>query len=164
MKIGLIGYFGASAYSDDLIEHVTKQLLMELNPDIEFDSTLISRCAGGTDTNYLNSFDLIVHAGGSLLGKCTHYPVCDIATWMNKVETPLAIFGPGYRYEPDKEPLSPQRRQRLQLLFDKASVVSVRGFRTLQHLKENKIDYSKVQFVGDPVMHVTSNPSAIHNT
>ena len=102
VRFGLIGYFGSGAYSDDLIEYVTKKLLYDINPDIEFDSTLLQRCAGGTNVDYLNSFDLIIHAGGSLLGKCTHFPVRDITTWKDRVKTPLAIFGPGYRFEPDK--------------------------------------------------------------
>ena len=151
MRIGLIGYFNSGAYSDDLIEHVTKQLLLEVDPDIEFDTNLLSRCAGGTDPDYLNSFDLIVHAGGSLLGKCTHFPVRDIMSWKNKVKTPLAIFGPGYRHEPDKEPLSPVRRRRLQVLFEKAEVVSVRGYKTVQYLRANGVDTAQIDSVGDPV-------------
>lgn len=152
MKVGLIGYFHSSAYSDDLIEHVTKKLLSEFNDNITFDTNLLNRCAGGTDPDYLNSFDLIVHAGGSLLGKCTHFPVRDIATWKDRVKTPLAIFGPGYRFEPDKEPLSPVRRRRLQTLFDRAEVISVRGCKTVQYLRANGVDVSRIDSVGDPVV------------
>ena len=152
MKIGLIGYFGAGAYSDDLIEHVTKQLLLKEKPNASIDSGWRQKCIKGTKPELLNSFDLIVQAGGSLLGKCEHYPIRDIHRWHDKIKTPMAIFGTGYRYELDKEPLNPTRRRRLQLLFEKAEVISVRGHRTMQHLKENKIDTSKVVSVGDPVM------------
>jgi len=152
MRIGLIGFFNEGAYSDDLIEHVTKKLLSELNDDVTFDSTLLQLCANGTSPVYLNSFDLIVHAGGSLLGKCTHYPVRDIVAWKDLVKTPLAIFGPGYRFEPDKEPLNSTSHHRLQTLFDKAEVISVRGHTTIKYLKRNDIDVSKIDSVGDPVM------------
>lgn len=152
MKIGLIGYFNAGAYSDDLIEYTTKRVLSSIRPNIEFDSSLLSRCAGGTDPEYLNSFDVIVHAGGSLLGKCTHYPIRDIADWTDRVKTPIAIFGTGYRYEPDKEPLNAEMKQRLQLLFSRAEVISLRGHRTVFYLKQNGIDVSKIHSLGDPVM------------
>lgn len=152
MNVGLIGYFGASAYSDDLIEHITKQLFLEVRPDITFDSTILSRGPAGADPDYLNSFDLLVHCGGSLLGKCTHYPVRNIVEWHKTVKTPLAIFGIGYRYEPDKEPLTPAMRERIRLLFDKSEVISVRGEYTVKHLEENSIDTSCIDHLGDPVM------------
>jgi len=152
MRIGLIGFFNEGAYSDDLIEHVTKELLFELNGDVRFDSALLQICYGGTAPIYLNSFDLIIHAGGSLLGKYTHFPIKDITTWKDKVKTPLAIFGPGYRFEPDKEPLNSVRRHRLQTFFDRAEVISVRGHITIKYLKMNGIDVSKIDSVGDPVM------------
>lgn len=152
MKIGLIGYFGSQAYSDDLIEYVTRKLLLEINPDAKIDSALLNKCSGGTDPDYLNSFDLIIHAGGSLLGKCTHPPIRDIANWADKVKTPIAIFGTGYRYEPDKEPLNSESNQRLQLLFSKAEMVCVRGWRTIYYLKQNGVDTSKIQVLADPVM------------
>lgn len=162
MKVGLIGWFGHGAYSDDLIEHVTKQLLLEVDPAIVFDSGLMTKCEMGTDPEYLNGFDLIVHAGGSLLGKCTHFPIRDITAWSDKVNTPLAIFGPGYRYEPDKEPLSPVRRRRLQTLFEKAEVVSVRGCKTVQYLRANGVDTSRIDSVGDPVSACKVQPRRSH--
>jgi len=152
MKIGLIGYFMAGAYSDDLIEYVTKQLFLEVNPDIKFDSTILVRGSAGSNPSYLNSFDLLVHCGGSFLGKCTYFPVRDIDEWHDKVKTPLAIFGAGYRYEPDKEPLTPDQKSRLNLLFSKSEVTTLRGHRTMHHLKQNGIDVSKVASLGDPVM------------
>lgn len=152
MRVGLIGYFGVGAFSDDLIEWVTRQLLLEVNPDITFDSTILSRGPAGSDPDYLNSFDLLVHCGGSLLGKCTHYPIHNIAQWHDKVQTPLAVFGIGYRYEPDKEPLTPVMRERIRLLFDKSEVVSVRGEYTVKHLEENRVDTSCIDSLGDPVM------------
>lgn len=152
MKIGLIGFFGAGAFSDDLIEYVTRKLILKECPRAEIDYKWREKCRFGTDPDLLNSFDIIIHAGGSLLGKCSHYPIRDIFNWHDKVETPIAIFGTGYRYEPDKEPLNTLRRLRLQLLFEKAEVISVRGHSTIQHLQENRIDTSKVHSVGDPVM------------
>jgi len=152
MKIGLIGFFGAEAYSDDLIEHVTRQLLLKERPEIQFDSKIERKCEKGTNPKLLNSFDLVIHAGGSLLGKCEHPPILDIYKWHKSVMTPMAIFGTGYRYEPDKEPLNRIRKQRLQLLFNKSRVISVRGYRTLYHLNRNGIDTSKITSVGDPVM------------
>lgn len=152
MNIGLIGYFGSEAYSDDLIEHITKRLLLEFEPDIQFDSTILSKGHHGSNPDYLNKFDLIIHCGGSLLGKCTHYPIRNISQWANKVKTPLAVFGVGYRYEPDKEPLTPIMRERVNTLFDKAEIVTVRGCYTVKHLKENDIDVSKISSLADPVM------------
>ena len=151
-RIGLIGYFGSGAYSDDLIEHVTKRLLLEQRGDLVFDSTLLSRGEAASNPDYLNSFDLLVHCGGSLLGKCTHYPIRDIAKWAGKLKTPLVTFGIGYRYEPDKEPLAPEMRERIRLLFEKSSVISVRGEYTVKHLQENGIDTSKISSLADPVV------------
>lgn len=151
-KIGLIGYFGAGAYSDDLIEYTIKRLLLKENPDAIIDSKWCCKPSRTTDIKLLNSFDLIVNAGGSLLGKCEHSPIIDIHIWHKKVNTPMAIFGTGYRYEPDKEPLNWKRRQRLNLLFNKSKVISVRGHRSMRHLKNNGCDISKVMSVGDPVM------------
>ena len=152
IHVGLIGYFGSGAYSDDLIEHVTKRLLLEARPDLTFDSTLLRRGEAASNPDYLNSFDLLIHCGGSLLGKCTHYPVRDIAKWVDKVKTPLAIFGLGYRFEPDKEPLAPEMRERIRLLFEKSGVISVRGAYTVKHLQENGIDTSKICSLADPVI------------
>lgn len=152
MKIGLIGYFGSGAYSDDLIEHVTKRILLEVEPDIQFDSTILSRGQLGSNPDYLNKFDLLIHCGGSLLGKCTHYPIRNISQWSNKVKTPLAVFGIGYRYEPDKEPLTTTMKERINILFDKAEIVTVRGCYTVKHLKDNNIDVSKISSLADPVI------------
>jgi len=150
-KVGLIGYFGAGAYSDDLIEDVTKRLLLEQRQDLTFDSTLLGRGEAASNPDYLNIFDLLIHCGGSLLGKCTHYPVRDIEKWADKVHVPLAVFGIGYRYEPDKEPLTPEMRRRVEALFRKAEVVTVRGWKTVQHLQENGINVSKISGYADPV-------------
>jgi len=151
-NIGLIGFFGAGAYSDDLIEYTTRTLLLKHNTKAQIDYKWREKTIRGTDPKLLNSFDLIIHAGGSLLGKCNHYPIRDIHSWHNKLKVPLAIFGAGYRYEPNKEPLNSVSRKRLQLLFEKAEVISVRGHKTMQHLKENGINTSKVISLGDPVM------------
>lgn len=151
-KCGLIGYFGSGAYSDDLIEHVTKKLLLEARSDLTFDSTLLSRGEASSNPDYLNSFDLLIHCGGSLLGKCTHYPIRDIAKWAGTVRTPLCVFGIGYRFEPDKEPLTPEMRERIRLLFEKSQVVSVRGPYTVKHLQENGLDTSKISSLADPVI------------
>ena len=150
-KVGLIGYFGAEAYSDDLIEDVTKQLLLEQRSDLVFDSTLLGKGQASCNPDYLNSFDLLIHCGGSLLGKCTHYPIRDIAQWVDKVHTPLAVFGIGYRYEPDKEPLTEEMRQRIRILFTKSEVNCVRGYKTKQHLEENGLSTSKISCYADPV-------------
>ena len=152
MKIGLIGYFGSGAYSDDLIEYVTKSLLLEVEPNIQFDSTILRKGHLGSNPDYLNKFDLLIHCGGSLLGKCTHYPIRNITQWADKVETPLAVFGMGYRYEPDKEPLTTTMKERINTLFDKSEIVTVRGHYTVKHLKENNIDTSKINSLADPVM------------
>lgn len=152
IRVGLIGYFGVGAYSDDLIEHVTKRLLLEVEQDLVFDSSILGRGEAASNPDYLNSFDLLIHCGGSLLGKCTHHPIRDIVKWTDKVRTPLAIFGLGYRFEPDKEPLKPEMRERINLLFGKAGVISVRGKYTVMHLEENGIDISKISSLADPVM------------
>lgn len=151
MKIGLIGYFGSGAYSDDLIEHVTKRLLLEQRSDLTFDSSIMFN-PRANDPDYLNSFDLLIHCGGSLLGKCTHPPIRDIARWAGKLRKPLVTFGIGYRFEPDKEPLAPEMRERIRLLFDKSTIVTVRGGHTVKHLKENGIDTSKISSLADPVI------------
>ena len=36
-NIGLIGFFGAGAYSDDLIEYTTRTLLLKHNPKAQID-------------------------------------------------------------------------------------------------------------------------------
>lgn len=148
----MIGFFGAGAFSDDLIGHVTSELFKAERPGIEVDLSLWRKCGKRTDPNFLNSFDLLVNAGGSMLGKCEYAPIYDIHRWHRVVSTLMAIFGTGYRYEADKEPLNERRRTRLQLLFQKAQVISVRGYRTVQHLRENGIDTSRISSVGDPVL------------
>ena len=157
IKIGLIGYFGSGAYSDDLIEHVTKRLLLEQRSDLTFDSGIMFN-PRASDPDYLNSFDLLVHCGGSLLGKCTHPPIRDIARWAGKLRVPLCVFGIGYRFEPDKEPLTPEMRERIRLLFEKASVISVRGEYTVKHLQENGLDTSKIGSLADPVTACAAEP------
>lgn len=152
-KIGLIAYYGSGAYCDDLICEVTKKLLTKHSEEeLEIDPYLMHKTAQGADVNFLNSFDLIIHCGGSLLGKCTHPPINSITKWVDKVTTPIAIFGPGYRYEPDKEPLNEESCRRLALLFEKAQFVTVRGKRTEHWLKSNGINISKIYSFGDPVM------------
>lgn len=155
-RIGLIGYFGAGAYSDDLIEDVTKRLLLEQRSDLVFDSTLLGKGQAASNPDYLNGFDLLIHCGGSLLGKCTHYPVRDIEKWRDKVHVPLCVFGIGYRFEPDKEPLAPEMKRRVEALFNKAEIVTVRGYKTKQHLEENHIDTGKISGYADPV---TAHPA-----
>lgn len=152
VKIGLIGFFNTGAFSDDIIEYTTKSLLSRYMDNIVFDNNVLWNCGNGTKPEYLNSFDLIVHCGGSLLGKCTHPPLRDINLWIDKVSTPIVVFGTGYRYEKDKEPLKPEMRERMNLLFKKAEVVSLRGERSVAHCKENSIDVSKVCSLGDPAI------------
>lgn len=151
-KIGLIGYFGAGAYSDDLIEYATKQAFLRVRKDLQFDNSIFRRSFEGTNIDYLNKFDLLVHCGGSLLGKCTHPPIGDIHTWARKLKTPFAIFGLGYRMEPDKEPLDALQNMRIHLLFDLAQVITLRGYRTKYWLNKNNLSTSKVSSYVDPVI------------
>lgn len=153
MKIGLIGFFGVDAFSDDMINYATQQIFKSFNPSLEFDSQAMWRCSKGgrTDVNYLNSFDLLILGGGSLLGKCTFFPVCDIQTWARKLTTPLCIFGTAYRYEPSEEPLSEERKQRLMTLFETSEVTMLRGQQSTFHCAENGI-YPHLETYGDPLI------------
>ena len=151
-KVGLIVWAGFGAFSDDLIGYTQRQLLKKYISDAQIDDRLMHRRKIAGTAGYLNQFDLVVHGGGSLLGKCTHYPINSIGNWHKKLKPPLAIFGPGYRYEPGKEPLNQQSRRRLKLLFRKARVISVRGQRTVYHLRKNRIPIKKIHSLGDPVM------------
>ena len=151
-KIGLIVWAGFGAFSDDLIGYTQEQLLKQYIPDAQINDRLMHRRKTAGTAGFLNQFDLVVHGGGSLLGKCTHYPVNSIGNWHRKLKSPLAIFGPGYRYEPNLEPLKRSSRWRLKLLFRKAKVISVRGHRTVYHLRKNRIKVKKIHSLGDPVM------------
>jgi polysaccharide pyruvyl transferase WcaK-like protein len=150
-KVGLIGFFNRGAYSDDMISYATKVLLSEYDDNLEFHDNLMFH-PKIQDVNFLNSFDLLVLCGGSLLGKCEFNPVNIIEKWYSKLTTPLCIFGTGYRYEPDKEPLSIIRRRRMELLFNIADIIMLRGKRSLHWCKMNDIDVSKVENVGEPMI------------
>jgi len=154
MKVGLIGFFGVKAYSDDLIGDATQKILTELKPDIKFDTQVMWRSIkqGKPDMDYLNSFDSLILCGGSLLGKCTFVPVGQIEKWADKLTAPFHIFGSGYRYEPDYDPLPEVNRDRMNLLFDTASSIMVRGLKTVQHCEENDINISKISCYGEPII------------
>lgn len=148
MKIGLVVYAGVGAYSDDALSYVTQNVFRSYDPGVEIDDKLIQR---HPSVELLNSYDLIVIGGGSLLGKCEFHPVSSIHKWHEKVKVPLAVFGTGYRYEPDKEPLNAKHRRRMQLLFDKADIITLRGYRSLYWCQRNNIDTEKVEAFGDPI-------------
>jgi len=154
MKVGLIGFFGVGALSDDLILDATKRLILKERPKTVFDELVMWRSVkdGRVDVDYLNGFDLLVLCGGSLLGKCTFQPVNAIASWHDKVDTPLAIMGTGYRFEPRLEPLADDMRQRMRLLFKKAYPIMLRGLRTVYHCGNNGIPLENVKCLGEPII------------
>ena len=152
MKIGLIGFFGVGAYSDDMINITTQKIFRNINPGVTFDSNVMWRCAKGAYLDYLNGFDLLVLCGGSLLGKCTFPPINRISEWAHKLYTPLSMFGTAYRLEPDKEPLSPTMQQRMKLLFETAQVIMLRGKRSIYWCNRNEISTEKVEALGDPLL------------
>lgn len=154
MKIGLIGWFGVGAYCDDIINLATRSIFNSLQNGLQYDSNVMWRCQqdGKVNIEYLNSFDLLILCGGSLLGKCTFAPINSIETWADKLTAPLCIFGTAYRYEQKEEPLSEIRRQRMNRLFDLAKVIMLRGQRSVYWCEINRIDTNKVTALGDPVL------------
>lgn len=154
MKVGLLGFFNVKAYSDDLICDATQRVLLKLDPELEFDIQVMWRSvkAGKVDIDYLNSFDRLILCGGSLLGKCTFQPIIKIDEWADKLTIPLHIFGTGYRFEPEFDPLPEIMRDRMNLLFETADSIMVRGLKTVQHCEENEIDVSKISCYGEPII------------
>lgn len=154
MKIGLIGFFHAGALSDDLILDATRLHLRRANPNVRLDENVMWNCVkeGKVDVDYLNSFNLLVLCGGSLLGKCTFQPVNTIAQWHRQVKTPIAIFGTGYRYERLYDPLPPVMRERMTILFERAYPIMLRGKRSVQHCERNGIPTKNVTCLGEPII------------
>lgn len=150
MKIGLIGYFDSGAFSDDMIGYATKKLFLDIEPNLEIKTNLMFH--PNVTADFLNQYDLIILCGGSMLGKCEFSPLNSIEQWHDKLSASLCIFGTGYRYEPDKEPLSEVRRRRTELLFDVANIIFLRGERSIYWCEKNGISTSKIAGVGEPLL------------
>ena len=153
-KIGLIGFFNAGALSDDLILDATKRHIKRVDPSAEIDENVMWKCVkeGKVNVDYLNSFNLLIIGGGSLLGKCTFQPVNSIANWIGKVKTPIAIFGTGYRYEKQYDPLPEAMRERMRILFDRAYPIMLRGKKSVYQCEKNGISVKNVTCLGEPII------------
>lgn len=131
MRIGLVGFYGYNAYSDDLIALAIKEAF---NERIDIDWRILP--LGGGDYGGL---DLVVLGGGSLLG----LQLSNLVTGLQRTSTPFVIFGPGFRS--NENPVS------LQYLWDRAAFIGVRGEISVEGLQAAGLDASKIGFLGDPI-------------
>lgn len=154
LKVGLIGFFGVGAWSDDLINDATQRILRSLEPGVEFDDKVMWKCmqGGRVDLEYLNNFDILVLGGGSLLGKCTFSPMNSIEKWAGGLEVSLFIFGTGYRFEPKFDPLLPEMKRRMSVLFETAKLIMLRGRKSFHYCRLNGIPVENVKAFGEPII------------
>lgn len=131
MRIGLVGFYGYNAYSDDLIALAIKEAFDE-RADVDWS---IMPLGGGR----YKDLDLVILGGGSLLG----LQLPNLVRGLHETDVPFAIFGPGFRN--NEVPHS------LNYLWDRASLIGVRGEVSVDGLQSSGIDVRKTDFIGDPV-------------
>lgn len=134
MNIGLIGYYGYEAYSDEFILKAIQNAFNE-EADIKWSIIQIGNPV------YPKNLDLIIIGGGSLLGAPFH----GLKTYLETREIPLVIFGTGVRE------LKDETMGELQYLWNKASLIGVRGATSVERLEKRGFDTSKISLYGDPI-------------
>lgn len=134
MKIALVGYYGAGRVADDLIEYAIRKTIKELSPDSIVDSYKAPNLSK-IGTNY----DFTIFGGGTLLG---------LLNW--SVQTPLAIFGTGYR---EQFPLNKEYAKKVSKKFlEKAKWIVLRGKYTLAKCQEVMNIEDKLLGLGDSIL------------
>lgn len=158
-KILLIGWYGHGAIGDDIIAETTKRLFFA-----EAERRKIKIEFVPFQKNYIHTFfhncfykdDLIIIGGGSILGfdslayrSIFGFDNIRINKLMINTNTPLVIFGGGFRKE--REKLEEKYQIQMRKIFDNAILKGIRGPITQQLLISNKI-VNNVDIVGDPVL------------
>lgn len=129
-----MGYYGAGRIADDLIEYAIKNTIKEIRPDAIVDSYKVPNL-GKIGTNY----DFTILGGGTLLG---------LINW--SVQTPLAIFGTGYR---EQFPLDKEYAKRVSKKFlEKAKWIVLRGKYSLAKCQEVIDIEDKLLGLGDSIL------------
>jgi len=131
MKIGLVGFYGFNAYSD---EFLAKAIQDEFNRHAEIKWQILPLGHGS-----YKDLDLVILGGGSLLG----HPFSELQNYLKSSETPFVIFGTGVREFQDMGGL--------RYLWDRASLIAVRGAVSLERLDEAGFNTSKISVCGDPI-------------
>lgn len=133
IKIGLWGYYGHGEFCDDYIEYAIKTTFNYISGNnIEW----VRLPTGKT------VLDAIILGGGSLLG--TPEPKL-VGMLKENVDMPFYIYGTGFRN------IEKSGFENLQYLWDRASLIAVRGESSIERLDEQGLKMSKVAALGDPI-------------
>jgi polysaccharide pyruvyl transferase WcaK-like protein len=132
LRIRIIGWYGFDSTGDDLMQWCIERLFQErarkFGINIEF-----------TDDTCC---DLCVIGGGTIIG-CDTSQIC---SRVEKIDAPLAIFGPGFRNTGERE--CRKWRPKMRALFERSFQSGVRGPGTVEALKHYKMA-DDVDVIGD---------------
>jgi len=134
VRIALVGYFGAGRIADDLICYAMMEEIKDIRPDVHIDFY---------KAPFLNEigtkYDLTLLGGGTLLG---------LINW--NVQTPLAIYGTGYR---EQFPLNKLLTIKVARKFlGKAKWVVLRGKYSVDKCMRIYRLEDKLLGIGDPIL------------
>jgi len=131
LKIGLMGYYGYNAYSDDLI---AKAITYAYDKKADVEWSIIP-----LHTIPKTNLDLIILGGGSLLG----HPFTALANRLRNDNTPFIILGTGFREAIDMNSLK--------YLFNRADLIAVRGHTSEHKLRKHGLHVEDIDAVGDSI-------------
>jgi len=137
MKIGLVGFYGFNAYSD---EFIVKAIQDAFNKEADIEWHVIGLLHKEYYV-YPEDLDLIILGGGSLLG--SYLPELTLYLAIN--DTPFVIFGTGVR------DLEPEHIKMSRYIWNRASLIGVRGWVSEEKLRDAGFDTSKISVYGDPI-------------
>lgn len=149
IKIGLFGWYHQGALADDLIGECIKTFLEDnINCTVDYHLEYFRGLKNKNEiAKRLNSYDLLIFGGGSLIMPLKLPPFNTIESWHSLVKTPLIIFGPGVRKESNLLRASEANKNRI--FFKLAYKKMVRGYITQQEMLRNNINVP-INCFGDP--------------
>jgi polysaccharide pyruvyl transferase WcaK-like protein len=161
-KVLLLGWYGYNAIGDDIIADVIKQVFRTEGEKRDISLyfapySVIPSYPRRLYNSFCLKYDLIIIGGGSIVGTDTMSLYlslfsCDLIKMINisrNRNTPLVIFGPGFRKESDSLPRKDQLH--MKKIFERSALAGVRGPITRDLLMSHHI-VDQVDIIGDPAL------------
>jgi len=142
LNIGIAGYYGNNEVCDDLLEYAIKK---EIGKHIDAKWTRLDYGIPSYIGEF-SRFDFIILGGGSLLG----LPFPMLVNDLKQTDCQFYIFGTGFR--------EMHNFSHLKYLWDRASLIAVRGSTSIKRLDNHGLDTSRIEVLGDPIFLLEPRP------
>lgn len=137
LEIGLAGYYGFNALSDEFIRKAIQDAVEWCVFDVAVNWRILPLGTGDWD-----GLDMVILGGGSLFGATKGF-----MGNLRHYDYPFYILGTGVRGKLTED----WQVENTAYLFNRATDICVRGMGTMQEISRHGIDTSKVSCIGDSI-------------